>query len=102
GAGLRESGVLREKSVAGMDGVGAGELCCCKQGVDIQITVLYWRRTDADSLIGLPPMQRVGIRVAEDRDRTIAESPRRADDAAGDLAAIGDQDFAELDHDLKG
>jgi hypothetical protein len=101
GAGLRERGVLREKAVAGMDGVRARELCGRQQGIDIQITVLCWRRPDADSLIGLPPMQRIGIRIAVDRDRAIAESSGRADDAAGDLAAIGDQDFAERDHDLK-
>jgi hypothetical protein len=36
---------------------------------------------------------RVGVRI--NRDRRDPHAPRGADDAAGDLAAIGDQDFGE-------
>ncbi len=41
-------------------------------------------------------MQRLGVSVRIDRDRADAQSPCGADDAAGDLAAIGDQQ--RLDH----
>ena len=36
-------------------------------------------------------MQRIGVCVAEDCDGAEAFSARGADDAAGDLAAVGDQ-----------
>ena len=40
-------------------------------------------------------MQRLGVGVAEDGDGAKALSARGADDAAGDLAAIGDQHGGE-------
>ena len=49
----------------------------------------------------LPHVARTGIRVAEHRDRAIAKRLRGADDAARDLAAIGDQDFVERGHDVR-
>jgi hypothetical protein len=43
-------------------------------------------------------MQGVGIGIAEDRYRAIAKRLRGAGDTAGDLAAVGDEDFRESDH----
>ena len=40
-------------------------------------------------------MKRAGIRLGIDRDGLDAHLPRGADDAASDLATIGDQDFLE-------
>jgi hypothetical protein len=40
-------------------------------------------------------MQRVIIGIGIDGDRLDAHLPRGLDDAAGDFAAIGDQDFGE-------
>jgi hypothetical protein len=40
-------------------------------------------------------MQRPGVGLGIDRDRRDPHPPRRIDDAAGDLAAIGDQDRGE-------
>ena len=40
-------------------------------------------------------MQRVGVGFGIDGDRRDAHAPRGAGDAAGDLAAIGDQEGAE-------
>ena len=97
-AGLRERGVLGKKPIAGMDCVSIRYFRGRQHRLDIQITVLHRRRPDADSFIGVPHMQCVGVRIAVDRDRAIAQSLSRADDAAGDLAAIGDQDFAERGH----
>ncbi len=40
-------------------------------------------------------MPRAAIGFGKNRDRPDAESPAAADNPAGDLAAIGDQDFFE-------
>ena len=52
-------------------------------------------RPDVDRLIGLGDVQRRGIGVRIDGNGLDAHGPRRADDAAGDFAAIGDQDLLE-------
>ena len=46
-------------------------------------------------LVGHRDMARAAVGVGKDRDRLDAEPPRRLDDPAGDLAAIGDQDLGE-------
>ena len=46
-------------------------------------------------LVGHLDVQRVGIGVGIDRDRRDAHLARGLDDAAGDFAAIGDQDLTE-------
>ena len=48
-----------------------------------------------DGLVGHRDVARVAVGVGIDRDRLDAEPPRRLDDPAGDLAAIGDQDLGE-------
>ena len=50
---------------------------------------------DSDGLVGHLDMQRVLVGVGIDGDRLDAHLARGLDDAAGDLAAIGDQDFLE-------
>ena len=47
---------------------------------------------DAHRLIGQAHMRRVGIGIAEDRHRGVAQVLGAADDAAGNFAAVGDQD----------
>jgi len=46
-------------------------------------------------LVGLAHMQGVAVGVGIDGDGGDAELFRRPDDAAGDLAAIGDEDLLE-------
>ncbi len=46
-------------------------------------------------------MQGLGIGLAEDGDGGDTHPPRGADDADGDLAAIGDEDFAEHHHHIR-
>ena len=43
-------------------------------------------------LVRLPDVQRLRVGVRIDRDGADAEAPRGADDPAGDLAAIGDEE----------
>src|SRR5262249_9652050 len=64
-------------------------------GVDLEIAVARRRRPDAHRLVRLAHMERVGVRVGVDRDGLDAEPLAGADDAARDLAAIGDEDLRE-------
>src|SRR5260370_14369518 len=62
---------------------------------DIEIAPPGRSRSDADRLIRGMDMGCVRVGVAEDRDGAKPKLPGRARDAAGDLAAVRDQDFAE-------
>ena len=95
GAGLREIGVLGKKSVAGMHGLRAGLAHGVDDGVDAEIAVLCRRRADQHRLVGERDMHRIAIGVGEHRDRAQSHAPGRADDPAGDLAAVGDQELVE-------
>src|ERR1700733_4113259 len=68
---------------------------CLDDGVGAQVTIACGGRTDRDRLIRPPHVQREGVGLGEYRDACDAEPPRGALDPAGDLAAIGNQDFAE-------
>ena len=60
-----------------------------------KIALVDRRCADADRLVGHFDMQRTGVGIGIDGNGRDAHAPRGADDAAGDLAAIGDQDFLE-------
>ena len=62
---------------------------------NVQITLGRGGGPDARSLIGETHMKRVAIHVAVHGDRADAHLFAGPDDSAGNLAAIGDQDFAE-------
>ena len=75
-AGLRQPGVLGEEPVAGMDRVGAAGPGRRNNGLDPKIGLRRRRLTDADRLIRLAHMQRVG-----DRHRN-RPRPRHGQDGA--------------------
>ena len=87
-------GVLGEEAVAGMDGVGAARARGVEQRLDVQIALARRRRADRDRLVGEPHVRRVGVGLGVDRDGRDAHRAAGADDAHGDLAAVGDQDTA--------
>ena len=60
-----------------------------------EIALRGGRRPDMHRLVGHLDMHGVAVGVRIDRDRSDAHLARRLDDAAGDLAAIGDQDLLE-------
>ncbi len=95
GAGRRESRVLRQESVAGMHAGRAAALRHVEDDVAAQIAVARRRRADQMRLVRQPDMRRPGIRLRIDGDGAQPQPPRRADHAAGDLAAIGDEDGGE-------
>ena len=95
GEDVGELGVLRQEAVAGMDGVGAGDLAGGDDLVDVEIAVARRRRADADAFVGEPHMHGVGVGRGMDGDGLDAEFLGGAQDAQRDFAAIGDEDFLE-------
>ena len=102
GAGLGEFGAFREQPVAGMDGVGAGELRHPHDLVDRQVAfdrphVLRqpWPAPDLVALVRLETVQRVFVFLGPDRHGLDAQFTRRAEDADGDFGPVGDKDLAD-------
>ena len=95
GAGLGEAGILRQEAVARMDRLRAGVPGRRDDPVGHQVALARRRPADMDGLVGHRDVARVAVGVGIDGDRLDAEPPRRLDDPAGDLAAIGDQDLGE-------
>ena len=87
--------VLRQEAVAGMHGVGAGDLAGRQNGRDVEIAVLGRRRADAHALVGEAHMHGVGVGGGMHRHGRDAEFLAGAQHPQRDLAAIGDQDFIE-------
>src|SRR5687767_13698260 len=79
-----------------MDRLRLGRLCRLDDLLADQVAFACRRRPDMHRLVGHPHMQRLGIRIRINRDRPHAELPRGADDPAGDLAAVCDEEG--LDH----
>ncbi len=78
-----------------MHGLGAGALCRRDDLVDDQIGRRRRRGTDVHRLVRHVDVQGVAVGVAIDRDRGDAHALRGTDDAAGDFAAIGDENLTE-------
>lgn len=94
-AGLGEAGVLREEAVAGMDGACASGLGRGEDAVGVEVALRRGRRADAHGGVGGGDVGRVGVGLGVHRDRTQPHRPQRADDAAGDRPAVGDQHGVE-------
>ena len=86
---------LREEPVARMHRLGAGLLAGLDDLLDDQIRLRRRRRPDGHRLVRHLHVQRVAVGLRVDRHRADAELARAFDDAAGDLAAVGDQDLVE-------
>ena len=95
GENFGEAGVLGEKAVARMHGVGAGDLARREQRRNIEVAVLGRRRTDAHALIGEPHVHGVLVRGRMHGHRRDAEFLARAQHAERDLPPVGDQNFIE-------
>ena len=67
-----------------------------EDGVDLQIALAPRARADGDRLAGLRDMHRMPVGLRIDGDAGDAHAVERADDAAGDGAAIGDEDFRNM------
>ena len=95
GQRLGEGRALGEKAVARMHGLGAARLAGGDDLVDDQIALRRRRRADQNRVVGHLDMERVAVGLGIDRDGRDPHAPGGLDDAAGDLAAIGNQDSLE-------
>ena len=95
GEDFGEAGVFRQKAVAGMHRVRAGDLAGGQQRRHVEIAVLRRRRADADAFVGKPHMHGVGVGGGMHRDGADTEFLARAQNPQGNLAAIGYQDLVE-------
>src|SRR5579862_3662354 len=98
GARLREVGVLSKETVAGMHGVGTDSPCRVDDRFDGQERAASDRGTDVNSFVGGAHEGRVPIGVGVDRRGVHTHGAAGAHDAQRDLAAIGDQNLAEMCH----
>ncbi len=93
--GLDEGAVLGEEAVAGVDGAGAAAPRGLDHGLDLEVALAGRGRAEADGLVGLADVAGVGVGVGVDGDGAQAHGTRRAHHAAGNLAAVGDQQGVE-------
>ncbi len=95
GALPREACVLAEKTIAGMDSLRAGVARRLQDALTPQIALRRLGRADAHRLVARRHMRRLRIGVGIHRHGTDAQPTAGSGHPAGDLAAIGDQDFRE-------
>ncbi len=94
-ARLREGRVLRQKAIAGMDGVRAMLARHRNQLLDVEIGLPGRRPAQRDALVGEVRVGGAGIGLRVDRDRRDAHLAAGPHDTKGDLAAVRDQDFGD-------
>ena len=90
-----KTGVLAQKAVTRMHRLGAGLLAGGDDFFSLQIAVAAGRGTDVNGLVGQRHMACVLVSVGVNRHGLDAHLAGSEDDAAGDFAAVGDQDFGE-------
>src|SRR5207237_1772096 len=90
-AEFREFGVFGQEPVPRMDPVHAGAFGQVHDGLHVEKTL---HRVGADEvrLVGLLDVDGGGVALRVDYDGPDPELPAGADDAHGDLAAVGDED----------
>ena len=96
GTGLGERLVLGQEAIAGMDRLRTGASGHIEDHLAEQVRLARRRRADAIGDIGHAHVACAGIGVRIDRDSPDAEPPGGGGDAAGDLAAVGDQQGVEM------
>ena len=94
-AGFDEGGIFGEESVAGVNGLGAGGAGGGEDFIGVEVALGGGRGTEMDRFVGLGDVERVAIGVGIDGDAGDAHFFKGADDATGDGAAVGDEDFGE-------
>ena len=94
-ASLSKFGVFGQKPIARMDGLSTRTARNLQDRIAAQIGLCRWRRANRVCLIRLPHMQRRGISLRKDGNAAQTHPPRGANNAAGNLATIGDQERFE-------
>ena len=90
-----ERGAFGEEPVPGMDRLGTRGERGVDDGVDQQVALARRRRTEADGDIRHAHVGGLRVRVRVDGHRLHAQLVAGADDADGDLPAVGDEDSTE-------
>jgi hypothetical protein len=84
-----EGCILGEEAEAGVNRLGAGIAAGGDDPIDAQVAVSRRRGSDVDRFVGHLDVQAVDIDVGIDGNARHSHAPRAADDAARDLAAVG-------------
>ena len=92
---IGEIRVFRQEAVAGMDGLGAAAPRHVEDGLAAQVGIGGPRAADRPGLVRLAHVLGRGVCLGVDRHRTDAETAAGAGDAAGDLAAVGNEDLGK-------
>ena len=90
-APLRKEGILRQKPVAGMDGLGAGLFGRCHDAFDVEVALGRLGGTEADRLVRFEDVEGVPVRLGIDGHGPDAHFPAGGDDPHGNLAPVGDE-----------
>ena len=90
-ASLGEGWVFGQEPVTGVYRVRAGGGHRLHDALDVEVASRGRGRADADGFVGLAHVGRRGIRIGIHGHGLHTHAPRRADDAAGDFASIGDE-----------
>ena len=91
----RKGFAFGQKSIAGMHGFGAGAAAGLDDLVDHQVAFGRGRRADEDRVVGHFDVKGVAVSLRIDGDRLNSHPAGGLDDAAGDLAAVSDQNSFE-------
>ncbi len=91
----REGRLLGQEAVAGVHRLRPGRQGGGDDGRDVEVALGGDRRSDPDRTVGEADVRGVAVCVAVDGDTLDAHGSETADDAAGDLAAVRDEDGPE-------
>ena len=97
-AGPGKGGILRQESVARVDGLRARGLSRPEDTFHVQITLPRGGRTEAYRHVSHAHMTCVSISIAVDRDSCDVQPVERAQDAHGDLSPVGDEHAIKHGH----
>ena len=92
GADLGEMGVFGEEAVARVDGVRIGNFGRTDDAVDLEVALRTRGRADANGLVGQLNMEGLNVGLRVNGDAADAEFLAGADDAQGDLSAVGNKE----------
>ncbi len=92
---LGKAGVFAQEAVARMHRLRAGLLAGGNDFFGLQVAVAAWRGADVDGFIGKLDMARILVGVGIHRHRLDAHFAGGKNDAAGNFAPVGDQNFGK-------
>jgi len=94
-ASTRKRRIFREKTVARMNGIAAGSARRVNYFLNAEITFARSGGANGIRFVGKANVQRFAVNFAENRNAANAQLAAGTQDAHGDFAAIGNQNFPE-------